>query len=52
MDEHFAGFSENDSVAIVDADHTTNIGTDNEVADVIMNKLINEVCNDIESTKV
>ena len=30
----------NDSVAIADADQSTNVGTDNEVVDVIMKKLI------------
>ena len=30
----------NDSVAITDADQSTNVGIDNEVVDVIMKKLI------------
>ena len=46
------GLSENDSVAIVDADHSTNIDTDNEVVDVIVNGLIDKVCNEIKSSKV
>ena len=44
-------FLENDSVAIVDADQYTNIGTDNWVVDVIMNKLKDEVCDETESNK-
>ena len=46
------GLSENNSVAIVDAHQSTNIDIDNEVVDVIMNKLIDEVCDEIESNKV
>ena len=46
------GLSENNSVAIVDAHQSTNIDIDNEVVDVIMNKLIEEVCDEIESNKV
>ena len=32
--------------------NNTNIGTDNEVVDVIMNKLTDEVCNEIESNEI
>ena len=45
------GLSENHSVAIFDAGQSTNTGIDNEVVDVIMNKLIDEVCDEIESNK-
>ena len=46
------GLSENDSVAITDADQSTNISIGNEVVDVIMNKLIDKVCDEIESNNV
>ena len=46
-----SGLSENDSVTIVDVDQSTNIEINNEVVDVIMNKLIDEVCDEIESNK-
>ena len=46
------GLSENDSVAIADADQSTNISIGNEVVDVIMNKLIDKVCDKIESNNV
>ena len=41
--------SENDSAAIADADQSTNISTENEIVYVIMNKSIDEVCDEIES---
>ena len=41
--------SENDSAAIVDADQSTNISTENEVTYVIKNKLIDDICDEIES---
>ena len=42
----------NHSVAIVDAERSTNLGIDNEAAFVIMNNLIGEVCDEIKSNKV
>ena len=36
----------------MDADQSTNIGIDNEVVGVIMNKLIDDVCDQIKSNKV
>ena len=46
------GLLKNDSAAIVDADQSTNISADNEVVYVIMNKLIDKDCDEIESNSV
>ena len=46
------GLLKNDSAAIVDVDQSTNISADNEVVYVIMNKLIDKDCDEIESNSV